>query len=182
MKKLCAALLIVFMAFLLNGCGEWDDLVDSITGSDDDEATTAQTEAPRKDVSTETKTDTKAETKTDTKTETTTDTKTNTKTETKPTTDTSSYPDVAGHGILWKPVSDSTGTLAVLLAPSYGVPKVSVLDADKNVIDNGAFVYKSNPDRATYRFGRAGGSFSKPCLLQVGSEIFEVPDGSKRYE
>lgn len=163
MKRLSAVLLVVLMAFLLNGCGEWDNLVDSITGSDEDTATTtAQTEKPRKVVTPTTKTDTK--------------------TDTEPKTDTSSYPGVAGHGILWKPVSDSTGKLAVLLAPSYGVPKVSVLDTNKKVLDNGVFVYKSNPNRATYRFGRPGRSFPKPCLLQVGSKIFKVADPSKRYE
>lgn len=50
MKKL-----ILFLAlgitFLLTSCGEWDNMVDTITGSSDDEATTAQPEAPRKDVS-----------------------------------------------------------------------------------------------------------------------------------
>jgi hypothetical protein len=173
MKRLSTTLLVVFLAFLLNGCGEWDNLVDSISGSDDDDATaTAQTEAlPRKDVSTDTKTGTKTVTKTETTPV------------TKPTTtDTSSYPGVAGNGILWKPVSDSTGKLAVLLAPSYGVPQVRVLDTNKKVLDTGKFVYKSNPNRATYRFAKAGREFPKPCLLQVGSKIFKVADGSKRYE
>ena len=47
------------------GEGEWDDLVDSISGSDDDDAVAAtQTNLPRKDVSTPTTTQTKTETKT----------------------------------------------------------------------------------------------------------------------
>lgn len=170
MNRIFTILLIVFMALLLNSCGEWDNLVDSISGSDDDVETTASTELPRKEV---TPTTTKTETKTETKQTKETDTNTDS---------TSSYPNVAGHGILWKPVSDSTGTLAVLLARSYGKPSVKVLDASKKVIDTGNFVYYSNPDRATYRFGRAGGKFPKPCLLQVGSQIFRVPDGSNRYE
>ncbi len=176
MKRLSATLLVIFLAFLLNGCGEWDNLVDSISGSDDDDtSTTAQTEAlPRKDVPTNTKTETKTETKTVTPPV--------TKPVTKPATDTSSYPGVAGNGILWKPVSDSTKKLAVLLAPSYGVPQVRVLDTNKKVLDTGKFVYKSNPNRATYRFSRAGGSFPKPCLLQVGSKIFKVAEPSRRYE
>lgn len=92
------------------------------------------------------------------------------------------YPDVSRHGILWKPVSDSNRMLAILLAPSYGVPKVTVMDMNKRVIDTGRFVYKSHPNRATYRFALPGKSFPKPCLLQVGNQIFMVPDGSKRYE
>ena len=169
MNRLLTSLLILFTVFLLNGCGEWDNLVDSVSGSDDDEETTASVEAPRKDVTPTTTTGTT--TKTETKTETTTSTDS-----------TASYPNVAGHGILWKPSSESDGKLVVLLARSYGAPSVKVLDANKKVIDTGKFVYYSNPDRATYRFGRSGASFPKPCLIQVGSKIFKVPDGSKRYE
>lgn len=98
------------------------------------------------------------------------------------TTATASYPGVAGHGILWKPVSDSTGKLAVLLARSYGKPSVKVLDMNKNLIENGYFVYYSNPNRATYRFGRPGRSFPTPCLIQVGSTIYKVDNPAKRYE
>ncbi len=50
MKKFLTALSILSLAFLLNGCGEWDNLVDSITGSDDDEAPAAQEQLPRKDL------------------------------------------------------------------------------------------------------------------------------------
>ena len=138
MKKFSTALLILLTVFLLNGCGDSDNEVESVNGSND-EGTTQ-------------------------------------------TSDINSYPDVAGHGILWKPVSDSNRNLAILLARSYGVPKVSVLDANKNVIENGRFVYRSNPDRATYRFGRPGRSFPSPCLLQVGSKIYKVSSPSRRYE
>lgn len=93
-----------------------------------------------------------------------------------------SYPNVAGHGILWKPVSDSNRNLAILLAKSYGRPAVKVLDMQKNVIENGRFVYYSNPNRATYRFGRPGRSFPSPCLVQVGSKIYKVDNPAKRYE
>lgn len=92
------------------------------------------------------------------------------------------YPHIAGRGILWKPVSDSDHNLAVLLNPSFGNPGVRVLSMSGSTIATGKFVYYSNPDRATYRFNRAGGSFPRPCLLQVGGQIFLVPDGSKRYE
>lgn len=138
MKKICTFLPILFLVFLLNGCSDSDNEVDSTTGSAD--------------------------------------------TGTTQTSDISSYPDLAGHGILWKPVSDSNRNLAILLARSYGVPRISVLDANKNVIENGRFVYRSNPDRATYRFGRPGRSFPSPCLLQVGSKIFKVSNPAKRYE
>jgi hypothetical protein len=170
MNRLLSAFVVIFIIFLLNSCGEVDDLVDSVSGSDDESA--ASNENPRKDVTPTTTTPT-------TTTPTTTTPTTGTKTSTDPT---ASYPNVAGHGILWKPVSDSDKKLAVLLKSSYGVPTVNVLDANKNLIEKGRFVYKSNPDRATYRFSRSGGAFPKPCLIQVGGEIFRVPNGSNRYE
>ena len=165
MNRLLSAIVVIFTIFLLNSCGEVDDLVDSVSGSDDD--STASNENPRKDVT--------PTTTTPTTTTPTTGTKTSTDS-------TASYPNVAGHGILWKPVSESDKKLAVLLKSSYGVPTVNILDANKNLIEKGRFVYKSNPDRATYRFSRPGGGFPKPCLIQVGGQIFRVPDGSKRYE
>jgi hypothetical protein len=48
MKNLMTLLLALPLSLLLNGCSQWDDLVDSITGSDDDEAvvTAPATETP----------------------------------------------------------------------------------------------------------------------------------------
>lgn len=65
MKRLMTGILVFAMAIMLNGCGEWDDLVDSVTGSDDDEPAATQSELPRKDVSkpaTQPTTDTKKDT------------------------------------------------------------------------------------------------------------------------
>ena len=147
MKNFSAALLILLMVFLLNGCGDSDDSeVDAINGSSNEGST-----------------------------------QTSDKGTTQPT-DIKSYPNVAGHGILWKPVAESNGKLVILLARSYGKPAVKVLDMQKNVIENGRFVYFSNPNRATYRFGRSGRSFPNPCLIQVGSKIYKVDNPSKRHE
>jgi len=112
MNRLLSAFVVIFIIFLLNSCGEVDDLVDSVSGSDDESA--ASNENPRKDVTPTTTTPT-------TTTPTTTTPTTGTKTSTDPT---ASYPNVAGHGILWKPVSDSdkkTGCSAeVVVWSSYG--------------------------------------------------------------
>jgi len=80
MKPFLKIFLILCVSLSLTSCGEWDDLVDSISGSDDDDAVAAtQTNLPRKDVSTPTTgTDTKTETKTETKTSSDTNTKTTT--------------------------------------------------------------------------------------------------------
>jgi hypothetical protein len=51
MKNFLTGLFVLSLTLLLNSCGEWDNLVDSISGSDDDETTTAQVQEPRKDVS-----------------------------------------------------------------------------------------------------------------------------------
>lgn len=95
----------------------------------------------------------------------------------------SSYPKItSSSGILWKPVADSGGGLVILLNRSYGNPGVAVLSMSGSVIENGRFVYYSNPDRATYRFSRSGASFPSPCLLKVGSKIWQVDDPRRRYE
>ena len=68
MKTTLKILLILATSLLLSSCGEWDDLVDSVTGSDDDDAPSVQAEAPRKPVAKPaTKTDSKTDTKTDSK-------------------------------------------------------------------------------------------------------------------
>ena len=92
------------------------------------------------------------------------------------------YPDVGGEGILWKPVSDSNGNLVILLNRSYGNPKVELLSPDGDVIETGDFAYYSNPDRATYRFNKPGGSYPDGTLVRVGGKTFAVPNTSKRYE
>ena len=95
------------------------------------------------------------------------------------------YPNVAGHGILWKPVSDSDRKLAVLLNPGYGRPTVKVKNRNNQVIVSGTFVAYSNPNRATYRFGISGPEMARrygTVYLVVGSNVFTVPDPSRRYE
>jgi hypothetical protein len=64
MKRLMTVMLVLSFTLLLSGCGEWDNLVDSVSGSDDDDTTTTS-DLPRKDVSdTKTKTTTKTDTDT----------------------------------------------------------------------------------------------------------------------
>jgi len=93
------------------------------------------------------------------------------------------YPTVAGHGILWKPVSDSNGKLAVLLARSYGNPRVDIFDRRGRFIESLRFYYYSNPNRATYRGNRAGRNYGSPCYVRIaGRYVFRVPDSSRRYE
>lgn len=92
------------------------------------------------------------------------------------------YQPVGGKGILWKPVSEGNRKLVVLLGGNYGAPGVSVLDTDLNVIEVGNYVGRTNGNRATYRFGRTGGSFPSPCLLQVGGGMYLVESPYRRHE
>lgn len=89
---------------------------------------------------------------------------------------------ISGNGILWKPRSESDGNLVVLLKRSYGRPSIAVYILSGSTYkfsENGRFVYYSNPDRATYRFGKR---YKGKCLLRVGGSFFYVPEGGKRYE
>jgi hypothetical protein len=95
------------------------------------------------------------------------------------------YPHVAGRGILWKPSSDNTGKLAVLLNPSYGSPQVQVKNRTNHTVAVGTFNGYSNSDRATYRFSVSGSELGRKhgtVFLVVGSKVFMVPDPAQRYE
>jgi len=62
---------------------------------------------------------------------------------------------------LWKPVSDSTGKLAILLPPQMtgAVKGVSVLDPQGRVIENGRDGGVGNGGREHFRFSRVGSAF-----------------------
>ncbi len=89
---------------------------------------------------------------------------------------------LAGNGILWKPVSEKNGNLVVLTATSYGTPKVSILNSKGNRVETGDYQGHTNGNRATYRFSKTGGAYSKPSYLQVSSTIFLVDDPRQRHE
>lgn len=84
--------------------------------------------------------------------------------------------------ILWKPVSDNTGKLAVLLPNDMGTPVVAVCSMAGEIIETGDFQGLSNPDRATYRFDNPGSSFPTPCLLKVGDVFYLVKTPATRLE
>jgi len=64
-------------------------------------------------------------------------------------------------GFLWKPVSDSTGKLAILLPPQMtgAVKGVSVLDPQGRVIENGRDGGVGNGGREHFRFSRVGSAY-----------------------
>lgn len=66
-----------------------------------------------------------------------------------------------GGGFLWKPVSDSTGKLAVLLPPAYAGNAVSctLVGPDGRVLATGADGGVANGDRQHYRFDKPGAKY-----------------------
>lgn len=75
-----------------------------------------------------------------------------------------------GGGFLWKPVSESSGTLMILLPPQYtgSIGTVFVASSDGSVIEVGSFVGIFNGGRAHYRFTSSGAAY--------GSGVYAVAD------
>lgn len=62
-------------------------------------------------------------------------------------------------GTLWKPESDSTGRLVVLLAPQHDYSKCSVVRKD-GAFEPLRFTGRSNGDRQTWRADKPGKSYA----------------------
>lgn len=77
-------------------------------------------------------------------------------------------------GFLWKPISDSTGKLAVLVPAGAGVVYVSGSAGDYGGNGNGG--------RDHYRFPQSGGAYGMNVNVTFGSNSVIIPDGSLRYE
>lgn len=90
-------------------------------------------------------------------------------------------PELSETGIVWKPVSENDHKLVVLIPRNYGNVSVAVLNAQDELIDEGRFVGRTNGDRPTYRFSRAGRDYPTPSHLRVGSSIFNVSSPASRY-
>lgn len=75
-----------------------------------------------------------------------------------------------GGGFLWKPISESSGTLMVILPPQYtgGIGTVFVASRDGTVLEVGNFVGIYNGGRAHYRFSSPGSAY--------GSSVYAVAD------
>lgn len=72
-------------------------------------------------------------------------------------------------GFLWKPVSDSTGKLAVLLPPQYaGVAQAAYLvGPDGERLEKGQDGGVGNGDRQHYRFSKPGGKYPPGTTVVV---------------
>jgi hypothetical protein len=84
----------------------------------------------------------------------------------------------APSGFLWKPISDSTGLLVILLPESWSdnAATVTILSSDRQtLLAEGRPAGIGNGGRAHFRFDRPGGDFPPGVLIQV-----KFSDGSIR--
>lgn len=92
-------------------------------------------------------------------------------------------------GFLWKPVSDSSGKLAILLPPNWAgeVWGVKVLSPEGEILEEGKFGGNGNGGRDHYRFNSQGGNYPAGSIVAVtfkdGSiKNIEVENTSSRNE
>lgn len=88
---------------------------------------------------------------------------------------------ISGTGIVWKPVSEANGNLAVVPPANYGNDAAAVLTADGTLVENGTLTGRSHGNRPVYRFNRSGRNFPTPCVLQIGTLYFSIPNPAQRY-
>jgi len=84
---------------------------------------------------------------------------------------------------LWKPVSESTGKVAVLMPEGYREQSPTIQDAAGNVLSK--VTRKSccpNGNRAHFWFDKAASQLPKPSYLAFDGECFEITDPTKRVD
>ena len=94
-----------------------------------------------------------------------------------------------GGGFLWKPVSDSTGTLVILLPPQYtGKTRgVYVASSSRAPVETGRFSTVGNGGREHFRFTKKGGAYGSGvyavAVLKAGGAVhWPIPNGSARTQ
>jgi hypothetical protein len=94
-----------------------------------------------------------------------------------------SFADGANRGRLWKPSSDSTGKVVVLMPESYREQSPTIQDAAGKVLSK--VTRKSccpNGNRAHFWFDKAASQLPKPTYLAFDGECFEINDPTKRVD
>lgn len=93
-------------------------------------------------------------------------------------------------GFLFKPVSQNSGTLAILIPSELGknAASVQLTDSSGAVIEKGRFTsYGETGERAKYAFSKPGSSYPKGIMVEVimrdGTKTsVPISDPSKRFE
>lgn len=93
-------------------------------------------------------------------------------------------------GFLWKPQSDSTGNLVVLLPTEQrgNVLEANIHDSLGNLIEKGVFSGDDhNGNRPHYRFSEPGASYGEDLIVKVtlasGEQLeYSIPNGAERVD
>lgn len=95
----------------------------------------------------------------------------------------------AGGGFLWKPISENTGKLVVLLPPQYTgqVSASFVATTGGSVIEQGRFSSVANGNREHYRYSKPGSGYSAGVVVVAdlkagGSVHWPIPSPGSRVE
>ncbi len=94
------------------------------------------------------------------------------------------------HGFLFKPLSSSSSTVAVLIPAELGkrADAVRLLNSRGEVIESGKFTsFGEDGKKAKYSFSKPGRSYPKELLVEIvlkngDRSWIPIPDPSKRYE
>ncbi len=92
----------------------------------------------------------------------------------------SNLPPLGPTGIIWKPVSEGDHKLVILTPQHFGALTLTVRSMSGAVIDTGNNAGRTNGNRYTYRFGRAGGGYPTPCILRVGTTDYLISSPANR--
>lgn len=94
-----------------------------------------------------------------------------------------------GGGFLWKPVSESTRKLVVLLPPQYTghVRGVYIANSKRAAMETGAYTGVHNGGREHFRFSKPGAGYGSGiyavAVLKAGGSIhWPIPNGSARTQ
>jgi len=91
-----------------------------------------------------------------------------------------SYKSLGPTGTVWKPKSEKDHKLVILTPSSWRAMAISIRQMDGTLIETGSSCKRTNGNRCTYRFGKAGGAYPKPCILRIGTTNYRIADGAQR--
>jgi len=83
---------------------------------------------------------------------------------------------------LWKPAGDHTNALVILLPASVNASRVTLVDNQGRVIEEGKGTGRANGNRLHFRFAKYGGAYSGATVLVDGKPVTQIGNGGQRYE
>ena len=89
-------------------------------------------------------------------------------------------PSLAPTGTVWKPISEGDHKLVILTPASWSALPATIRNTDGSLIDTGTSCRRTNGNRCTYRFSRAGGGYPNPCVLRLGGTDYLINNPAQR--